>query len=327
MQKTAPKAVAILLLTCLMSPFASVQAQDAAANFPNKSIRFIAAFAPGAGTDLLGRIVAAELTKSMGQPVIVENRTGAGGIIATQAVLAAPPDGYTLLVGGSAPMVFNPIIYEKLPYDPADLIPVTIIASYPLVIAAKNDLPVKNIKEMVQYAKQKGAAMTYGHVGATFRTQMEWLNTVTGVKMTHVPYKGGGPAVQAAMAGDIDLVVSDLASVGPQHKAGRVRAIAVTTRQRNPILPDVPTLAEQGIDYDGGAFAALGIHRQTPPAIVSKLQQEVAKALNSPEMRERFAQLGFTAGGMSPEEALARVRREIQLYKPVAEAAGIKGAE
>jgi tripartite-type tricarboxylate transporter receptor subunit TctC len=225
-------------------------------------------------------------------------------------------------------MVFNPTVYEKLPYDPDDLIPVTLIASYPLVIAAKVDLPVKSFKEIFQYARQKGSAMTYGHVGATFQTQMEYFNHVMGVKMTHVPYKGGGPAVQAAMAGEIDLVVSDLASIAPQHKAGKVRALAVTTKQRNPILPEVPTVTESGLmEYDGGAFAALGVHRQTPPAIVRKLQQEVARALASPEMKERFQQLGFTAGGMPPDEALARVRNEIQMYKPIAKAAGIKGAE
>lgn len=317
-----------LILTGLITLHASAQTRDEAADYPNKPVRFIVAFAPGAGTDLLGRLVAAQLSRTMGQPFVVENKTGASGIIATQAVLAAAPDGYTVLVGGSAPMVFNPIVYAKLPYDPADLVPVTILGSYPLVIAAKNDLPVKNLKEMIQLAKENPGRLTYGHVGPTFQTQMEYLNILAGIKMTDVPYKGGGPTVQALLAGDIDLAVSDMASIAPLHKAGKLRAIAVTTSQRNPILPDVPTVAESGEPgYDGGAFAALGVHRQTPAAIVRKLQQEVAKVLATAEVRDRFIQLGIKPGGMSPADTMARIKYEIDLYKPIAAAAGIRASQ
>ncbi|MEI6722951.1 MAG: tripartite tricarboxylate transporter substrate binding protein [Betaproteobacteria bacterium] len=316
--------VAHLLATLMMLP-AIAQGQDPAADYPNKPVKFLTAFPPGGGTDLLARLLATQLTRTMGQSFVVESRPGASGVSATQAVLSAAPDGYTILVGGSGPMVFNPIAFPELPYDANDLVPVTIIGSYPLVIAAKSALPVKTIADMIKVAKEKQGNMTYGSPGATFQVPMEHLNKLAGIRMTMVPFKGGGPAVQAVMAGDIDLFISDLASVASMQKSGKGQLLAVTTARRNPLLPDVPTVAESGISgFEASAFAALGAHRKVPPSIIRKLQQEVAKVLALPEMRDRFAQIGIDPGGMSPEDTAARIKREIDLYRPIAQGAGVR---
>ena len=174
-------------------------------------------------------------------------------------------------------------------------------------------------------SKEKQGNMTYGSPGATFQVPMEHLNTLAGIRLTMVPFKGGGPAVQAVMAGDIDLFISDLASVASMQKSGKGQLLAVTTARRNPLLPDVPTVAESGISgFEASAFAALGAHRKVPPSIIRKLQQEVAKVLALPEMRDRFAQIGIDPGGMSPEDTAARIKREIDLYRPIAQGAGVR---
>jgi tripartite-type tricarboxylate transporter receptor subunit TctC len=326
MLKAAHRAVA-LGFACLFGLHASAQAQDAAANYPNKAVRFIVAFAPGGGTDLLGRIAADHLSKSLGQPFVVENKPGAGGMIAARAVLAERPDGYTILVGGSTPMVFNPLVYSDLGYDRADLVAVTILGTYPMVIAGQLSV-AKDMKELIQVAKQKGGHMTYGHPGAAaWRAMMEALNNAIGIRMTHVPYKGGGPAATAFLGGQTDLIVSDMTSVVPLHKSGKARVLAVTTKQRNSLFPEVPTVAESGIglpDFEATAFAALGAHRQTPPAILRKLQQGVAQALAAPEVRKRLDSLGIRPEGISVEESQALIQAQITRYAPIVEASGMK---
>ena len=324
---TATHRAAALLVTCLFGLHAPAQAQDAAANFPNKAVRFIVSFAPGGGTDLLGRIAADHLSKALGQPFVVENRPGAGGMIAARAVLAERPDGHTILVGGSTPMVFNPLVYSDLGYDRADLVAVTILGTYPMVIAGQHNV-AKDMKELIESAKKKGGHMTYGHPGAAaWRAMMEAFNNALGIKMTHVPYKGGGPAATAFLGGETDLIVSDMTSIVPLHKSGKARVLAVTTKQRNALFPEVPTVAESGIglpDFEATAFAALGAHRQTPPAILRKLQQGVAKALADPAVRERLDALGIRPEGISVEESQAMIQAQIKRYGPIVEAAGMK---
>ncbi|MDO8278451.1 MAG: tripartite tricarboxylate transporter substrate binding protein [Burkholderiaceae bacterium] len=318
-------------LALLAAAFAALQpaahAQDAAANYPNKPIRFIVAFPPGGGTDALARLVGQALSKSLGQPIVIENRAGASGLLAAQAVAVAPADGYTLLIGGSGPMVFQPIVMgNKMPYDSEkDLSAVTILGSYPLVIVAKNNLPVKNVTEMVQLAKSKPGALSYGHPGVTFQVPMEFFSRSVGIKLLSVPYKGGAPASADLMAGSIDLMMTDLTSVANLHNSGKMRALAVTSHKRSTLLPEVPTLAEAGYlkDFEVTAFTSLGAPGGTPPAIVNKLQREVAKVLQSPEIRERLSQMGIEPGGKSPEETVARYRHEISVYRPIARDAGL----
>lgn len=316
-----------LLAAAVAAVQPAVHAQDAAANYPNKPIRFIVAFPPGGGTDALARLVGQALSKSLGQPIIIENRAGASGLLAAQAVAVAPPDGYTLLIGGSGPMVFQPIVMgNKMPYDSEkDLAAVTILGSYPLVIVAKNNLPVKNVTEMVQLAKSKPGSLSYGHPGVTFQVPMEYFARSVGIKLLSVPYKGGAPASADLMAGSIDLMMTDLTSVANLHNSGKMRALAVTSHKRSTLLPEVPTLTEAGYlkDFEVTAFTSLGAPGGTPPAIVSKLQREVAKVLQSPEIKERLSQMGIEPGGRSPEETVARYRHEISVYRPIARDAGL----
>lgn len=302
-------------------------AQNPAASYPNKPIRFIVAFPPGGGTDVLARLVGQGLSQELGQSVVVENKPGASGLIAAQFVAKAEPDGYTLLVGGSGPMVFNPVVLgSKIPYDPEkDLAALTLLGSYPLVIAVKNDLPVKNVDDLVKLVREKPGQLSYGHAGVTFQVPMEAFLQSIGLKMLAVQYKGGGPAIQALLGGEIDAVALDLTSIASAHKAGRMRAIAVTSHKRNPLLPDVPTLLEYGYmkDLEATAFTALGAPGGTPPQILDKLQKAVSKVLRSPEIKARLDQLGIEPGGQSPQETLARYRREIAVYTPVASNAGL----
>ncbi len=328
MWKSVSRATALFFASAVALNVSAQTTQDAAANWPNKPVRMIVAFAPGGGTDVLARLVAKQLTMALGQPFVVENKAGGSGIIAVDTVMGAAPDGYTLLVGGSAPLVFNHIVFKKLSYTTRDITPVTVLGSYPLVIGARNDLGVKNFHDLIQLAKSKPGKLSYGHAGPTFEVQMEYLANKAGIKMLPVPYKGGGPAALAIMAGDIDLIVADTATIEPLHRAGKARAIAVTTKTRNPALAEVQTVSEAGVpDVDASAFAALGVHHNTPPAIINKLHLAVVRALATAEVRERLTQLGIEAGGMSPAETAARIKREIDIYTPVAEAAGLRGTE
>lgn len=317
-------AVTLMALSAAFNPAAL--AHESAAAFPSKPIKFIVAFAPGGGTDIIARLVATYLSKATGQPVVAENRAGASGILAADLVAKSPPDGYTLLVGGSSPMVFNPIVFDKLPYDPVvDLAPVTILGSYPIVIIAKNDLPVKSVAELVKLAKEKPGALNYGSAAVAFQVPTEYFAARAGIKLQMVPYKGSAPAGAALLAGDVDLLMGDMAPAVGLLKSGRVKAIAVTTAKRSPVMPDIPTVAESGLPgFDVSLFSSLSAPGKTPPDIVRKLHVEVAKVLALPEVRERLAQLGVEGGGMSPEATAARFKAEIALFGPIAKAAGVR---
>lgn len=319
--------ITTLVFAGLMAVHATAHAQGEG-NWPNKPVRFIIPFAAGASSDVLGRMVANQLEKSLGQPFVVENKTGASGIVGTQAALKEPADGYTILVVGSSPMVFNQLVFEKLPYDPNDLLPVTVIADYPLVIAAHPDTPAKSLADMIRIAKEKPGYYTYSHTSATFQAQLEYLNSILGIKMTQVMYRGGGPALMAVLGGQTHFIAQDPTSIAPQHKGGKLRAIAVTSKERNSAMPDVPTVAESGVpNFETGVFMGLAVHRDTPPAIVRKLWQETANAIRRPEVRDRIVQYGMKPQGTSPEEAAARRKHELQLYAPIVEAAGLRVAK
>ncbi|OWT54843.1 Bug family tripartite tricarboxylate transporter substrate binding protein [Candidimonas nitroreducens] len=294
--------------------------------YPSEPVRFIVSFAPGGGTDVVARLVAAELSKRMGQSVIVENKAGASGIIASQYVAHANPDGYTLLIGGSGPMVFNPITRNSLPYDPVkDFEPVTILGSYPIVLISGLKEPFKSIKDMVQYAKSHPGVLNYGSAGYSFQVPTEYFASLAGIKLTQVPYKGSSEAAQALVAGDVQLFSADIGPGAPLVSSGRGNALAVTSAERNPILPNVPTLAESGFPgFDFSLYSAVAAPKGTPAAIVDYLQKELNASLHSPAVSKRLATMGIKPEGMPPADAAARFAREIKMFQPIVDKLGIK---
>ncbi|MDX3905143.1 MAG: tripartite tricarboxylate transporter substrate binding protein [Pigmentiphaga sp.] len=294
--------------------------------YPKEPIRFVVAFAPGGGTDLVARLVASELSKRIGANVIVENKGGASGIIAAQYVARAQADGYTLLVGGSGPMVFNPITYNTLPYDPnKDFEHVTILGSYPIVLVAGKDQPFNTVKELIQYAKANPGKLNYGSAGASFQVPTEYFAAVAGITMMQVPYKGTALAAQALMAGDIQLLSADVGPGAPLVASGRAKALAVTSAERNPILPDVPSVAESGIkDFDFSLYSAVAAPKGTPSDIVKYLQEELHATLHSPEVAGRLKQMGIKPEGMPPADAMARYAKEINQFQPLVDRLGLK---
>ncbi len=294
--------------------------------YPSEPVRFVVAFAPGGGTDLVARLVASELSKRIGETVIVENKAGASGIIAAQYVARAKPDGYTLLVGGSGPMVFNPITQDNLAYDPEkDFEPVTILGSYPIVLLSGNNEPFKTIKEMIQYAKDNPGVLNYGSFGYSSQVPTEYFASTAGIQLTQIPYKGSSEAAQALLAGNIQLFSSDIGPGAPLAASGRATALAVTSAERNPILPDVPTLAESGFpNFDFSLYSAVAAPKGTSTAITEYLQKELHAVLHSPEVTERLKSMGIKPEGMPPAEAAARYASEIELFQPIVDQMGIK---
>lgn len=294
--------------------------------YPNEPVRFVVSFAPGGGTDLVARLVGAELSKRIGQTVVVENKAGASGIIAAQYVARAKPDGYTLLVGGSGPMVFNPITQNNLPYDPVkDFEPVTILGSYPLVILAGVKEPFDTVKDLVKYAKEKPGELNYGSFGYSSQVPTEYFASIADIKLTQIPYKGSSEAAQALLAGNTQLFSSDIGPGAPLVASGRAKALAVTSAERNPILPDVPTLAESGYPgFDFSLYSAVAAPKGTPAAITDYLQRELHAVLHSPEVTEKLGTMGIKPEGMPPAEAAARYAREVEMFSPIVDKMGLK---
>ncbi|GAA5233582.1 tripartite tricarboxylate transporter substrate binding protein [Verticiella sediminum] len=294
--------------------------------YPSEPVRFIVSFAPGGSTDIVARLVASELSKRIGQTIVVENKAGASGIIASQYVARANPDGYTLLIGGSGPMVFNPITQSSLPYDPVkDFEPVTILGSYPIVLLAGDKEPFDSVKDVVQYAKDNPGVLNYGSAGYSFQVPTEYFASVADIKLTQVPYKGSSEAAQALIAGDIQLFSADIGPGAPLATSGRAKPLAVTSAERNPVLPDVPTFAESGFPgFDFSLYSAVAAPKGTSTAITDYLQKELHAVLHSPEVSERLATMGIKPEGMPPAEAAARYAHEIELFQPIVDKMGIK---
>lgn len=294
--------------------------------YPTEPVKFVVAFAPGGGTDIVARLVGLELSKRIGQPVVIENRAGASGILAAQFVARAKPDGHTLLVGGSGPMVFNRVTYKSLPYDPdRDLETVTILGSYPIVLLAGKDQPFNTLSEMIQYAKKNPGKLNYGSAGASFQVPTEYFASKAGISMVQVPYKGTGLAAQALMAGDIQLLSADIGPGAPLAAAGQAKALAVTSAQRNSVLPDTPTIAESGIKgFDFSLYSAVAAPKGTDLKIVNYLQQELNAVLHSTEVKARLYAMGITPEGKSPKETNARYQRELNIFGPLADRLGLR---
>src|SRR5690349_305639 len=273
------------LSLAMAAPFVATGARNSAraADYPTKPLRLIVPYAPGGGADAVARILAQHAGASMGQSIVVENKGGAGSIIGTELVAKADPDGYTLLLGQSGPISINPAVYKTLPYDPVkDLAPVTMTNSYPYVLVVNGKLPVANLKEFIELGKSKPGSMNYGTtgVGAANHLMSELFCAKTGVKMTHIPYRGTALAVADAVAGNVTMVFADPVSALPQVNSGNLKALAVTSPERSPVFPTVPTTRESGYpDLEAVAWHGIFVPARTPPAIVDRLNSALVKAL------------------------------------------------
>jgi tripartite-type tricarboxylate transporter receptor subunit TctC len=301
----------------------SAQAQEA---YPSRPIRIVVGYSAGGGNDLVVRALAPRLQEALGQPVIVDNKPGAQSIIAAETVAKSAPDGYTLLMGPSGPMTINPATYSKLPYSPTrDFAPISMIGSFPLIVAVDPRLPVRSVKELVEYAKANPGKANYASSAGIFQIATELFKQKTGAPFEMISYKGSGESVQAVVAGQVTMTLVDPPPATGPLKAGTVRGLAVTSAQRHPSWPDLPTLTELGMpEMEVPVWTALFAPARTPPAVIARLQSEVARAVQSPEVKERFAGMGVDPVG-STSEALARqVARDIEKWTAVAKTAGIK---
>lgn len=319
------KNVAQTLLCALLCAAFAASAQSA---YPTKPIRLIVGFAPGGGTDILARALAQPLSELLGQQVTVDNRAGAGGIIATELGARAAPDGYTLLVGSSAGFAINPNLMAKLPYDPVkDFAPVAMFATLSYVVDVHPSLPAKTLKDLLALARAKPGAINYGSAGQGSSTHLaiEQFAQMAGVRLTHIPYKGNTPAMTALMSGEVAMVFDPVLTSAPMVKSGRVRALAVTTMQRSPLLPDVPTVAQAGIPrYESGNWFGVFAPAGTPRDIVDKLNAAINKTMTRPDMKEKLASQGADALTGSPADLAALVQRELAKFAAIIKSAGVK---
>ncbi len=314
--------IRITTLLCALAFFGAAQAQD----YPNKPIRIIVGYAAGGGNDIIVRVMQPEMQKGLGQPVIVENKPGAQSIIAAEFVARAPADGYTLLMGPSGPMTINPATYSKLPYDAQrDFAPISMICEFPLLVTVDAKLPIRSVKELIDFAKANPGKANYASSAGIFQITTEMFNQRTGSKFVMIPYKSSGESVQALISGNVALTIVDPPPATGPLKAGTVRALAVTSPKRHPSWPDLPTMAEAGVpEMEVPVWTAFFAPAKTPPAIVARLRKEIARVVQTAEVHERFGQMGLDPVGSSSEELRKRVAWDIEKWSAVAKAANIK---
>lgn len=297
-----------------------------AQTWPAKPVRVIVPFAPGGGTDIQARLLAKNFYESMGQTFVVENRAGAAGVIGAELGARAPADGYTILFT-TASLAVNVTLYgSRIKFDPLkDLAPVSWISSTPLVLVVHPSVPVKSVKELVALAKKSGGLNAGSNgAGTTSHLSVEMLRQMTGVNVTHVPYKGGGPSMVALVSGETDLLFGTGPVAAPQIKAGKVRALAVTTAKKSSAFPQLPTMASIYPGFESDNWYAMFFPAGTPKPIVDKLNAEIAKALKSKDIQEFMPREALDAVASSPEELAANFRREIARYAKIIKAANIK---
>ncbi|MBI2320395.1 MAG: tripartite tricarboxylate transporter substrate binding protein [Betaproteobacteria bacterium] len=310
---------AIGLFLALAVAFASVE--STAQSYPNRPIKLIVGYPPGGTNDILPRIVSPRLSEQLGQPVVVENKPGADALIATEFVARASPDGYTLLVGASGQMVYNPALWANNPstaprklFDPLkDFVPITMIGSDPIVFAVHPSVKANTIKDLIALAKANPGKMFYSSGGPPFFVATETFKRVAGVDLIYVPYKGSAASVNGAVAGEVQVHAGSVGPALSQLRAGKLRPLAVTSAKRDPVLPDVPTVRESGLDFEGGMWTGLYAPAGTSKAIIDKLYSELSVILKSDAIKNQFATLGYDTNqlGLSPEELGAYHRSQL----------------
>ncbi len=299
----------------------------AADNYPSKPLRMVIPYTPGGPTDLVGRALASKLQEALGQQIIVDNRSGGGGVIATEIVARAPADGYTLLLGTPGQLVTLPLLTPKLPYDAMrDFAPVTQVVVSPQVLVANAKLPATTVTELIAYAKARPGQLNYASVqtGGTGHLGMELLKQAANIDMLHVPYKGTSPALTDMIAGQVQLMFTSYPTVQPHITAGRLRLLATGAPKRTPAIPDTPTMSETLPGYDLVTWYALFLPRRTPPVIVNRLHAELVKILVSPAIERQFAQNGVEPINTTPQELTAYMRAETERWGKVIRTSGIR---
>jgi tripartite-type tricarboxylate transporter receptor subunit TctC len=300
----------------------------ASAQYPGKAVKVIVPFTPGSATDILGRVVADQLTKSLGQPFVVENKPGAGGIIGTEAAKNAAPDGYTLAMAGSGPFGINPAVYAKLPYDPLrDFEPIANIALTPQTIVVGASTPYRSLKDFVAAAQARPGAIDYGSLGngSTSHLTMEALQAAAGIKLNHIPFKGAAEAQAQIIGGNLAAMSDTIPGLLAHLKSGRLRALGVASAQRSPFAPEVPTIAEQGYPgFESVGWIGLAAPAKTPVPILERLNAEIVKMLASPEVKDRLATLAFMPVGGTREQFGAFMKAEIAKWSKLAKETGAK---
>ncbi|UOB05909.1 Bug family tripartite tricarboxylate transporter substrate binding protein [[Acidovorax] ebreus] len=314
---------------CLMATaLAFSGAASAQNNYPNRPVRVIVPFPAGGTTDIVGRLVAERLQAALGQPFVVDNKSGASGNIGVGETVRSAPDGYTLVLGAPQTLTINPQLFTNMSFNPQkDLAPIAVIASVPNVLLVNNKVPVNNAAELVALAKANVGKLSYGStsIGSTPHLSAELMKSMTGTNILHIPYRGSAPAMQDLIGGQIDILFDQLASALPHIKAGTVRALAVTTLKRSPSAPDLPTLDESGIKgFDSEGWFGLLAPANTPRPILERINAEVNKALATPEFRERLAKVGAEPVGGSIESFRDRISAESQRWGRVIKFANIK---
>jgi tripartite-type tricarboxylate transporter receptor subunit TctC len=289
-----------------------------AQSYPAKPVTFVVPFAPGGGTDITARTIAARLTQKWGQGVVIENRGGAGGLLGADVAAKAKPDGYTLLIANVGITSINPALYTKMPYDPEKaFVPVSLICELPFVLMASPSFPPNSVKELVAYAKGKPGAVTFASSGAGGSPHLtaEIFQAATGTKMTHVPYKGGGPAMIDLMSGQVNILFASVLESSGHIKAGKLKGLAISHAKRNPALPEVPTLAEAGVpNAESGSWIAVLAPAGTPPAIIEKINADIREAVSIPEVRERLIGQGAVPQASTPKELQALIDADLKRY-------------
>jgi len=297
----------------------------AQAAWPNKPVRIVVPYAPGGANDILARVVAEKLAPVLGQPVLVENKPGAGAAVGTEFVVKAAPDGYTLLMAASGPIVFNPALVAKLAYNPiTDLVPISLAGSFPMILAVNEASPAKTFNELVALSKANADKTNYSYPSASFQLVMELVKAKSGLRALNVPYQGSAPSINAVLTQEVQMTLIDSGPIAALVKSGKLRALAVTSEQRLASYPQVPTLKEQGIDLAVNFWSGLLAPAGTPAPIVKRLQEEMARIMALPDVVERMAKLDIRPVGSSSADFAKTIATEIPLWTQVAKDNNIK---
>ena len=317
-----------MLIAAMRSHAAPQPAPQQRKAIPTKTLRLVVPQAPGGGNDTIARMIGNKLTQSMKQQVVVDNRAGAGGLIAAEHVAKSPPDGYTLLLGNVATLTIIPNVQKNVPYDPfKDFEPVSLIASAPLLVVVHPSLPVTSVKQLIALAKAKPGQLNYASngVGSSTHLATELFKVMTGTNMTHIPYKGLSPATTDLLSGQVEVMFSSAVAMLPHVKGGRLRAVAMTGSTRSKAIPEVPTVAEAGVkDYEAGSWYGILVPARTDKAIVDTLSREIAAAVRSAEIQERLNNEAVIPVGGTPAQFAAHIKKEHARVAQVVKSSGAK---